>query len=375
MSSNVSIVNCKSYDSAFVYAAVHQAVALLGGMENFIKPASKVLVKPNLLMTIEPEKAVTTHPEVVRAVIKLLKEINCQVIVGDSPSVWGSQIQNLAELYIRTGMKKICAEEQVELVSFEKRRWRGKFPLTTRLDECDYWVSVPKFKTHNLTILTGAIKNLFGLVSGTFKTELHKNYFEDAAFARMLVDILEVARPALTVVDGIVAMEGEGPGTSGKLRQTNLLLASADSVALDSVLAIIMGLGPLDILTTKEAVNRGLGVADINSINILGEPIEKTIGRPFLLPTSAVSSIRKKIPQQIVNIAKNLLKFYPCVEKDKCIRCAACIKACPMKVISMKKSGISFDYSRCIACFCCMEVCPAAAIKIKKSLVAKLLGL
>jgi Pyruvate/2-oxoacid:ferredoxin oxidoreductase delta subunit len=234
-------------------------------------------------------------------------------------------------------------------------------------------VSVPKFKTHNLTLLTGAIKNLFGLVSGTFKIELHKNYFEDKAFASMLVDILKEVKPALTVVDGIVAMEGDGPGTSGKLRQVNLLLASADCVALDSVLALIMGIQPDRVLSTKEAAERNLGIADINSINILGEPLDKAIiGKPFLLPAASAA---KKVPLPIINIAKNLLKFYPCVEHNKCIRCATCIKACPNNVISMKNGRIRLDYRRCIACFCCQEVCPAAAIKTKKSWVAKLMGL
>jgi len=195
---------------------------------------------------------------------------------------------------------------------------------------------------------------------------------EDKAFANMLVDILKEAKPALTVVDGIVAMEGDSPSISGKLRQTNLLLASADCVALDSVLALIMGIQPERVLTTKEAAARNLGVADIHSINILGEPLDKVIGKPFLLP--AASAI-KKVPLPIINIAKNLLKLYPCVEHDKCIRCATCIKACPNNVISMKNNRISFDYRRCIACFCCQEVCPVAAIRTKKSLVAKLMGL
>ncbi|MDD5611276.1 MAG: DUF362 domain-containing protein [Candidatus Omnitrophica bacterium] len=372
MNANVSIANCRSYDSAFVYAAVHQSLALLGGIDVFVKPGSRVLVKPNLLMTADPERGITTHPEMVRAVIRLLKEINCQVIVGDSPSVWGNQIQQYDALCQRTGIKPVCQQEGVELVDFNKRRWRGKFPLTTRLDECDHLVSVPKFKTHSLTTLTGAVKNLFGLVSGTFKTELHKNYFEDEAFANMLVDILLEIKPAITIIDGIMAMEGDGPGSAGKLRHTNLVLASDDCVALDAVLAVIMGLKPEDVRTTKEAARRGLGVADLNSINIVGEQVERVKGKPFLLPAA---SLTKRIPQPIVNIAKNLLKYYPCVERDKCIKCATCLKACPMQAISMKNDKISFDYSRCIACFCCQEVCPQAAIKIKKSLITKLAGL
>ncbi|MCM8780010.1 MAG: DUF362 domain-containing protein, partial [Candidatus Omnitrophica bacterium] len=243
---------------------------------------------------------------------------------------------------------------------------------TTWLDASDFIVNMTKFKTHHMTLLTGAVKNLFGLVSGTFKTELHKNYFEDETFAGMLVDILQETRPVLTIVDGVVAMEGDGPATSGRLRQANLLLASSDCVALDSVLALIMGIAPDMVLTTKEAAARNLGVADINSINILGEPLDKVIGKPFLLPASATI---KKIPPFLINIGKNLLKIYPYVDHNKCIRCGTCIKACPNNVISMKNSRISFDYRRCISCFCCQEVCPTAAIKTKKSLVAKIAGL
>jgi uncharacterized protein (DUF362 family)/Pyruvate/2-oxoacid:ferredoxin oxidoreductase delta subunit len=373
MNSFVAIVKCQDYEPVLVQEAIKKSVDLLGGISKFIRPGSKVLVKPNLLMAIEPTSGVDTHPEVVRAVIKILKTINCRIILGDGPSVWGNQIKNLDDVFQRSGVKMVCQEEDVELVDFDKRRWRGKFPLTVRLDECDYLVNIPKFKTHNLTLLTGAIKNLFGLVSGTFKTELHKNYFEKEDFADILVDIFQQARPALTFIDGIVAMEGDGPGTAGKLRNPGLLFASPDCVALDSILAIIMGVNPLDVLTTKEAATRGLGVADINSIAILGEKLKDVVGEPFLLPSS--SSIRKKIPRPVINLAKKLIRYYPCVEQDNCIMCSACILSCPNKIISKKNNRIVFDYSKCIACFCCQEACPAAAIRVKKSIFAKMVGL
>lgn len=372
MNSQVSIVRCNDYESHLVQQAVNKALDLLGGISNFIKPGAKVLVKPNLLMAKEPEFGIDTHPEVVRAVVKLLKEINCRIFVGDGPSVWGNQINNVDGVYERSGIKRVCSEEGVSLVNFDKRRMREKFPLTTWLDECDYLVNVPKFKTHEFTLLTGAIKNLFGLVVGTYKTELHKNYFNPDDFSRILVDVYQEAKPALTVIDGIVAMEGDGPATSGRLRQLDLLLVGSDCVALDSIMALIMGLKPLDVLTIQEAAKRGLGNADINSISVFGESLEDAIDEPFLLPST---SLRKKLPRPIIELAKKLIKYYPCVERDHCIKCAACIKACPAKVISMKDNRITFDYSGCIACFCCQEMCPASAIKVKKSLLAKLIGL
>jgi uncharacterized protein (DUF362 family)/Pyruvate/2-oxoacid:ferredoxin oxidoreductase delta subunit len=372
MNSKVSIVRCRDYKPALVFEATKRALDLLGGITAFIQPKSKVLVKPNLLMAIEPESGVDTHPEVVRSVIRLLKEIDCSVYLGDGPSVWGNEAEKEDEVYEKSGMKRVCEEEGVGLVKFENKRWRKKFPLAAWLDKCDDVVNIPKFKTHDLTLLTGAIKNLFGLVWKTHKTELHKKYFYAEDFCRILVDIYEEVRPALTVIDGIVAMEGDGPATSGKLRNTGLLLAGKDCVALDSILALIMGVGPLDVLSTKEAAARGLGVADIESISVAGERLSDVIAEPFILPST---SLKKKIPRPIIQIAKKLIKYYPCVEQDNCTRCAICIHACPNKVITMKNDGLVFDYSKCIACFCCQEACPNAAIKIKKNIWAKMAGL
>jgi len=372
MNTKVSIVRCDSYTSSLVFEAVKKSIDMLAGIDAFVKPGTRVLVKPNLLMAKEPEFGITTHPEVVRAVIKLLKEINCKIFLGDGPSVWGAQSENVDEVYERTGIKRISEEEGVELVRFDKKRWREKFPLTTWLDNCDYFISVPKFKTHELTTLTGAIKNLFGLVSDTYKTELHRKYFNASDFSNILVDVYEEAQPALTVIDGIIAMEGDGPATSGKLYEAGLILSGSDCVALDSILALIMGLQPSDVLTTKEAAGRGLGIADIKSIQVLGEPLENVMEKHFELPQA---SLRRRLPRPITDIVRQLIRFYPKIEHAKCIRCGLCIKACPKKVMSMKNNRINIDYSGCISCFCCQEICPASAIKVKKSLFAKLIGL
>lgn len=373
MDSQVSIVKCASYDPGLVEVSVRKAINLIGGLTRYIKPGSRVLAKPNILMAKEPESGIDTHPEVVRAVIRVLRDNNCHVYVGDGPSVWGNEIENVDEVYRRSGIAEVCHREKVELVKFDKRRMRQKFPLTTWLDHCDYLVNIPKFKTHGLTLLTGATKNLFGLVSGTFKTELHKSYFEKEAFAGIVTDIFAEAKPALTVIDGITAMEGDGPATSGKLRDLGLIFAGNDCVALDSVLAKVMGVEPLDVLTTAEALKRGLGKADLSSIIIRGEKLEDLRVKPFLLPSSA--GLSRKVPKPVINLAKVLIKYRPAPVRENCTRCAACVKICPNNCISLREKGIVFDYRKCIACFCCQEACPAKAIKIKKSLLARIIGL
>ncbi|MFA5356217.1 MAG: DUF362 domain-containing protein [Candidatus Omnitrophota bacterium] len=372
MKAEISVVKCADYDPGCVLEAVRRGIDLIGGISAFVPAKSRVLVKPNLLMAKEPASGVDTHPEVVRAVIKILKESGCAVYVGDGPSVWGKQAEDPGEVYERSGIKKVCEDEGAEPVYFENKVWRRGFPLAAWIDKCDCIVNVPKFKTHEMMTLTGAIKNLFGFVWKTHKTELHKKYYDKHDFARMLVDIYEEVRPSLTVVDGIVAMEGDGPATGGKLRNLGLLLAGKDCVAIDSIMALIMGIEPKDISSTRQAAARGLGTADIRSISIMGESLKDVIDRPFILPSS---SLRTKLPSLVVRLLSRFVKYYPYADNDKCVRCGYCIQACPNKIISIKNNRLAFDYSGCIACFCCQEACPHAAIKIKRSLAARMIGL
>ncbi len=372
MIARVSIIKCSNYDSDAVVSSVKKAVDLSGGIEKFIKPGSKVLIKPNLLMAKDPNDGITTHPEIVRGVVRLLKQINCRLYLGDGPSVWGNQIENVDDVYEYTGMSKLCREEGVELVKFEKKVWKRMIPLTEWVEFCDHVVNIPKFKTHSFTLLSGAIKNLFGLVPGIHKTTIHKNHFEIEDFSRVLVDIYEIVKPSLTVVDAIRVIEGDGPATSGRARDLGLIMASSDCVALDSIMSLIMGVKPYHVLTTKEASHRDLGNPLVGSMSISGEELGDIVPESFLLPSS---SLKSRIPLGILRMIRNFIKYYPVSSFTKCIKCGACIKACPKKCISAKGERLAFNYRDCIGCFCCQEVCPVAAIEIKRSALAKLVGL
>lgn len=372
MKSPVAIVECRDYLPTDVLAAVRGAIDLIGGINNFIKPGSAVLLKPNLLMAIDPSSAVVTNPEVVRAVVKILQEIDCRIYLGDGPSVWGKKSDNIAKVYEKTGMTSLAKEEKIELVTFDKKHWWGKFPLTSWLDNCDYLISLPKFKTHDLTTLTGAIKNTFGLVPGRYKLELHKRYSSVEKFSEILVDIYQAARPSLNILDAIVAMEGDGPGTGGKTKRTGFIIVSPDGLAIDSILSLVMGLKPETILTNKEAYRRGLGKMDLRDMEIKGKQVPALLKEPFELPTT---SLVGKIPPPLLNLAKKLIRFYPQFERDKCVLCLNCLNVCPAKVISLENHCLKINYKNCLSCFCCQETCAHAAIRTHRSILMRLLNL
>ncbi len=372
MKTKVSVVKCANYEPALVQAAVKRAVELAGGITAFVKPGSKVLLKPNLFQPKEPQLSITTHPEVVRAVARILKEIGCKIFLGDGPVVFGRMEEDIMdELYAVTGISAVAKEEGVTLVRFDKRRWRGKFPMTTWVDDCDYLINLPKLKTHELMLMTGAVKNLFGTIPGIYKVELHRKYPRPRELAEIMVEVYLQARPALTIVDGITAMEGDGPGLGGKPRNSGLLFAGSDCVAIDTVMARVIGIEPLEVLTTKAAAKRSAGTSDINLIEIAGERLQDAAGKPFLLP---VATLRKKLSPLLLRLVERFLKHYPVVIREKCIKCGACAAGCPAKAIHLKKMKVVFKYSRCISCFCCQEGCPASAIKTKRGLLARIMG-
>ena len=361
----VALVKCNSYDTDLLLRSVRRSVDLLGGIGRFVKPGSKVLLKPNILSARPPEDGVTTNPEFVRAVTRMVKEAGGVVSIGDSP---GGYEDDLDRLYEVSGFKKLVAEEGVTLVKFVSSKMVGGVPIADHVLEADCVISLPKFKTHCLTTLTAGIKNMYGAVVGLYKAQRHAVAPGEADFAKIIANVYSITRPCLTIMDGIVAMEGNGP-SGGTLRHMDVIAASADACAIDACAAHMMGIKPLDVLITKEAYAMGLGEADLSKISITGEQLDTFIAKDFKLPET---KLIKAIPGPLLKFLFSLIKFKPVIRTSVCKRCGVCKKSCPVSAIQISAGRFHIDQSLCVKCLCCHELCPYKAIDIKRNIFAKI---
>lgn len=355
--SEVSIVKCEDYQTEQVFKAIKRSVELLGGIECFVKKNQKVLIKPNLLKASAPAEAVTTHPEIIRAIIRLVKEQTDNIFVGDSPA----GLIKAESVYEKSGIAGVCREEKVTLIKFDNFIEKDGFPFAKIKGEVDVCISAPKFKTHNLTTITAAVKNVFGFIPGLYKVHCHKSAPNYKTFSALVAKVYGLVRPQLNIIDAVWAMEGDGP-SDGKPRKIGLILASSDGVALDSVLAKIIGLKPLAIASTREAFRLKLGEADLNKINVAGESLDKTEVKNFKLPR-IISLYR--IPNFIARYVFKLVPLIMGIDKKSCNGCLMCKNICPQNAIREIKGRLKIDFSRCILCLCCGEVCPNNAIYLR----------
>ena len=377
MKTNVSIVKCTGYEQARVFDALERAIGLAGGMNAFVKPGERILLKPNLLSAREPERAVTTHPEVVRALVRLVRQAGATPVVGDSP---GGAIKGVDRVWEKTGMKKMAAEEAVELVNFETSGGTEKNVSHSSLKsvfianavlEADGIINIPKLKTHNITTFTGAIKNLYGCIPGLRKAEYHKLAPYPDMFARLLAEIylLLKSKIRLNVMDGIVGMEGSGPNM-GDIRKLDMLIASADALALDSCITHLLGKKARTIDTLKFLAEKGAGTIDFQNIQISGDNPSEFSLAGFKFPANWYYRL---VPRFLINFLGRNLWMKPAVVAERCVNCMMCVQSCPVKCITAQKGGKPVvDKKRCIICLCCHELCQYNAIELESSALSKI---
>ena len=360
----VAVQACADYEAGHVERAVQAALDGLGGETPFVRPGQRVLLKPNLLSPRAPEEAVTTHPAVVLAVGRLCRAAGATVWIGDSCA--GDHPDET--LWEKTGMRAVAAELEAELKSCNgpvaSRACGGtQVPVPAWLSEVDVVISLAKLKTHALTVMTCALKNTYGLVCGSAKANYHASYPSPRTMSAFLIDVHLALRPSLTIVDAVVAMEGDGPA-AGRPRQVGLILAGRDAAAVDTVCADMFGTPAARIPILKAARDKAVGCTDRQAIEVVGDGGGR-LAEVTLRPS--IGRMLQHIPEPVFHAATRLLACRPRISSGLCVKCGVCERICSRKAIGRdeKRARYRIDAAACILCMCCAESCPRHAIVVR----------
>jgi Uncharacterized conserved protein len=385
MDNKVYIVRCDSYDNAEEKMA--ELLRLMGGIEKFAFRDEKIVLKVNLLRGSNPDKAISTHPKVVSAVARLLNKAGNKSIVADSPgSGYKYNTITLEKTYQKSGLADASKESGFELnmdcsyreIFFEAGKLIKRFEVITPVLQNNGVFNLCKMKTHVFMVMTGAVKNNFGVIPGLAKPGYHAKLNDTRHFADMLLDLAEFVAPRLSIMDAIVAMEGDGPGL-GTPRKVGLLLGSINQLALDIVAAEIMGIKREQNPVLLAAEKRGMAPTNIKDVDVVGEDLSQLRIRDFKLPSNICGGIGLgPMPwyQSVLKVLfKNAFSSKPVIIKDACKACGTCVKACPVNAVAIKKQKVAaITEKECIRCYCCHEMCPENAIQLKNSILYKLVN-
>lgn len=383
MKSKVSLVALESYDDfPALLAGLERALAPFGGMGGVVRPGERVLLKVNLLAPARPEQAVTTHPQVLRAAIRLVRQAGASEIwVGDGPGVGDTQ-ENMRVC----GLQKVCEEEGAQTAVFREtslfhtpENAIGKsLELTSWLERTDVVISLPKLKTHVQMGYTGALKNQYGLIPGGKKGEYHFRLQNRDRLADLMIDINRTARVRLAILDAIVAMEGPGPH-GGTPRKVGALVAGTDLAAVDVVGCSLIGLPPQEYPLLQAAARGAFGASRLEEVEVVGTPLESLRVKDFQLVRTPVNVLRiLPLPPFLLRWLRGQVAPTPFIQREKCVKCLKCHRGCPAKPSAIhpdnpQKGGVKKEL--CIRCYCCHEFCPANAIELRRPWLDRLLHL
>jgi uncharacterized protein (DUF362 family)/NAD-dependent dihydropyrimidine dehydrogenase PreA subunit len=345
------------------YENVRQAVDRAFELFPLALSGKRVLIKPNVLRASEASEGIVTHPAVLRAVVEKVETMRpAAIVVGDNPGLFSyganeASFQQTGLMAAAKGYYQNIGNDSLQV------KFNPEFMSTVSLSrivlDADIIISLPKFKTHGLTVITGAIKNSYGFLPGAQKAKLHQAAGSPERFHELVVEVFRLRVPDFFLMDAVVGMEGNGPA-SPDLREVGLILASDNGVALDAVMATMMGVEPALLRFLQKAREMGLGDYDLNQIEVNGE-LKKL--PDFKLPPLGGEAILQNETIQSMICQKTLLR--PQADPELCSGCGTCVDQCPVSALSMNGDLPQVDADTCITCFCCQEICPEKAMTLK----------
>ncbi len=368
----VSLQKLQTYDPIAMDIAMKKLLDPLGGVAAFVKPGQQVLIKPNLLAGKTPDQAVTTHPEVVRAVIKLVQAAGGIVTVGDSPGIGSPE-----KVASKSGILDVVNEMGCKFAKFDTavtinpaKGYFQQFEVAEEIVAADVIINLPKLKTHQMMGLTCGIKNMFGAIVGLRKPRLHFQAGTDKAFfAMMLLELCEAVMPALTIVDAVVGMEGEGPG-SGDPVEIGALLAGSHPQAIDTVATELVGLQPQQVWTQQKAIDTDRPYTKLEQLDLCGDNLDDLKIKGFR--PAKMTDVNFGLQGNPKHFLRNALTARPVPDHNLCKLCNDCVTHCPADVMKIEQDKLHINYDGCIRCFCCQELCPHGALKTKQGVLLRL---
>ena len=366
-----------AYDPDLLEQTIEDLFATLS-VDAVLAPGMKVLIKPNLLAAREPARAVTTHPALIRAVANRLRARGItDIVLADSPggpytSAALKHIYHVCGLNPLSDVLTLNQSVDAREVPAAPYSSASSFQIIEPILDADFVINIAKMKTHGMTTASLSVKNLFGAIPGLLKPRLHFENPSQSAFANMLVSLAATIPPGLCIVDGILAMEGNGPA-NGIPRDAQRILASKDPFALDYVACQIMGLDPQSVPTVASSLRHGLLVPqDVRTVGDSCAPLDP----PFTISDAHRLDFLSHAPAflrtPLTRISDRFLRPFPALSPERCIKCGKCAESCPQNCIhfSPKEKPI-FRLNSCINCLCCQEMCPVNAIRVRRSLIPR----